>query len=148
MSGMARAHRAVGWGFFALVVLQFFLAGVGIFGAGTFDAHVLNATLLQVLSLVLVLVAVAGRLGRDVVAMSALLFVVVGVQGALPLLRDDAAFVAALHPVNALVVLGMGYAVARGRTLARRSAGDGERERVADRPQPVRGETRQPVGAE
>lgn len=118
MSGMARAHRTVGWGFVGLVVLQFFLAGIGVFGAASFDAHAINGTLLLVLALVLVLLALAGRLGGGVIAISVLLFVLTGVQGALPGLRDGAAVIAALHPLNALALLVLGHAVAHGRTLA------------------------------
>jgi len=118
MSGMARAHAVIGWGFVGLVVLQFFLAGLGIFGAADFTAHVINGTVLLVLALLLVILALAGRLGGGAVAISALLLVLTGLQGALPGMRDGAAVIAALHPLNALVLLLLGFAVARGLTLA------------------------------
>ena len=64
------------------------------------------------------LVAAVRRMGRAVVTMSAALLVVTFLQGALPALRDDAPVVAALHPLTALVLVVLGYALARGSTLA------------------------------
>ncbi len=81
MSGMARAHARVGWGFVGLVALQFFL-------------------------------------GRRAVTLSVLVLFLAALQHVLPALREGAPVVAALHPVNALVLLVLGYAVACGRTLA------------------------------
>lgn len=110
----ARSHLLIARAFVALVVVQFFLAGLGLFATTGFGPHELNAGLLSLLTVVLVALAVAGRLGRTLTATSVGLLVVVAVQGFLPLVRDDAPIVAALHPVNALVVLAVGLALARG----------------------------------
>ena len=133
MSGMARAHAMVGWGFVGLVALQFFLAGLGMFGASDFTSHAINGTLLLLVALVLVVLAAVGRLGRQAVTLSVLVLFLAALQHVLPALRDGAPVVAALHPVNALVLLVIGYAVARGRTLASLTAEPG-----ASRAQAVR----------
>lgn len=73
-----KAHATTAWVFLGLLALQFFLAGIGIFGAGSFDPHAINGTLMLVVAPVL----------------------------------------AALHPVNALVLLVLAYALARGSTVA------------------------------
>ena len=76
-----KLFTTLAWLFLGLVAVQFFLAGIGIFGAGSFDAHVINGTLLLVVALAL-------------------------------------SIVAALHPLTALVLVVLGYALARGSTLA------------------------------
>jgi hypothetical protein len=105
------------------VVVQVFLAGVGLFGAGDMAGHVDFGYLLAIVPLLPLLLAWPARAGRRTVALCAGTLVAAQVQTFLPLLRDDAPFVAALHPVNALLVFGLGFMVARrGLVLARTSA--------------------------
>ncbi len=113
-----KLFTTLAWLFLGLVAVQFFLAGIGIFGAGSFDAHVINGTLLLVVALALSIVAAVTRMGRAAVTMSAVLLVATFLQGALPAMREDAPVVAALHPLTALVLVVLGYALARGSTLA------------------------------
>jgi hypothetical membrane protein len=113
-----RAHAITAWVFLGLLALQFFLAGIGIFGAGSFDPHAINGTLMLVVALVLLILAAVRRLGRPIVTMSAVLLLLTLVQGFLPAARDDAPVLAALHPVNALVLLVLAHALARGSTVA------------------------------
>jgi hypothetical protein len=102
------------------VVVQVFLAGVGLFGAGEMTTHVDFGYLLSIVPLLPLLLAWPARVGGRTAALCAVLLVVTQVQTFLPLFRDGAPLVAALHPVNALFVFGLSLMVARrGLALAR-----------------------------
>jgi len=104
-----------------LVVVQVFLAGLGMFGAESFEAHRSFGNALQGLTAVLLILAIIGpRTTRDI-AMAAGLVVLVTIQIGLVGARDDAPGLAALHPVLALFTMGlavhMGLHVLRGRRV-------------------------------
>jgi len=99
---VARVHRGLAWMILAAVIAQFFLAGLGIFGAAGFDAHMMTGNLIGVASLILVILALVGRLGGATIGRSALLLVLTIVQSLLP---RGPSLIAALHPVNALAIL-------------------------------------------
>jgi len=86
-------------------VLQFFFAGLGVFGTEGFDTHRSFGWILHTLAVVIFLLAVIGpRTGRDI-GMAAALVVLMTVQ--IMLANAGAAGIAALHPVLALLVLGL-----------------------------------------
>ena len=87
-----------------LVTVQFVTAGVGLFGASDFDLHEGLAGIIHLLPLLMLIVALLGRLGRFFALAALGLLVLITVQFALPGLRDDVAELAALHPLNALVI--------------------------------------------
>ena len=102
----------------AAVVVQFFLAGAGVFRAkpkagehlfesSAFDAHRGLGTILQASALLLLLLALLAWPGRRLLIGSAALFVLLIVQGILAGAGDSAPWVAALHPVNGLLILGL-----------------------------------------
>ncbi|MGH2456916.1 MAG: DUF6220 domain-containing protein [Candidatus Limnocylindria bacterium] len=109
--------------FVAAVVVQVFLAGVGLFGAGEMTTHVEFGYLVATLPLLPLLLAWPARVGGRTAALCAASLLAAQVQTFLPLARDSAPMVAALHPVNALVVFGLGLLVAR-RGLALLRSGD------------------------
>ncbi len=86
------------------VVVQVFLAGLGLFGASDFDAHRLFAFVLHAVTLSLVALAALGRRGALVLAVTVALAVLVFVQGLLVVVAARAPVVGALHPVGALVL--------------------------------------------
>ncbi|HYN63582.1 MAG TPA: DUF6220 domain-containing protein [Candidatus Limnocylindrales bacterium] len=97
------------------VLVQVFLAGMGLSRLGDSDirAHIdfgYTLSLAPVVPLVLTWPARAG--GRTAILCVALL-VDTFVQTLLPLARDSVPFVAALHPVNALLVFGLSLLLAR-----------------------------------
>jgi hypothetical protein len=105
------------------VVVQFFLAGAGAFGATSFDAHETLGTVLLVLSGVAVVLALLAHAFRR---HTALLLGVLLLQTFLGILGTDTqAWIGGLHAVNALAVMGAAA------TLARRTSTGGVR------PQPV-----------
>jgi hypothetical protein len=107
------AYSGLGWLIVALGVVQFFLAGLGFFGSEGFDPHETVGRILHGITILVVLCAILGpRNGRDI-GMAVVLFVVTTIQTLLPELRDDASWLAALHPVLALAVLGLAAHIGR-----------------------------------
>ena len=101
--GSSTAYSGLGW----LIVLQFFLAGLGIFGAESFSSHETVGGILHGLTVLVFLLAIAGpRTGRDI-GLGFALAALTTLQISLPELRDDSAWLAAFHPVLALAVLGL-----------------------------------------
>jgi len=73
------------------------------------DPHVIVGTLMLLVSLLILLTALAARPGRRILWMSVALFVFMVIQYILPFTFDSAStrWIAALHAVNALIVTGL-----------------------------------------
>jgi hypothetical protein len=99
--------------FLASVVVQVFLIGLYLFAAGNLDWHRFFALVPTVLSLIVLVTAFVARLPTRSKQWSAALFVATFIQGALPGLKGSVPIVAALHPVNALLMLWLGIVVLR-----------------------------------
>ena len=110
MSSVPKVHQGLAFFLLTLGVLQFFLAGIAVFG-GSIDAHriVGNATVL--LGLILLVLAFVGR--REALFQSAVLFGLLILQTLLAIVGRDATVIGALHPVNALLVLFVAHQAAR-----------------------------------
>ena len=119
-----RIFQGLAWIVFAVVLLQFFFAGIGIFGEEqwgeeAFAPHAMAGLLLVPTSLILLILAgvaaFTGNLAGRTVGLAALLFILFIVQAALVIaFSKNAPVIAALHPVNALVLLGLSSYLARG----------------------------------
>ncbi len=114
------SFRGLAWLFLIGVVLQYFLAGLGVFGAASFGPHATVGTLLLIVSLILLILAVlsllTGALSRREAALAALLFALMVLQWLLvEVFPGRVPALAALHPVNGLIVLALAYALAAGR---------------------------------
>jgi Family of unknown function (DUF6220) len=97
-----------------LVLVQFFLAGLGWFDPSVgFDAHETVGFIIHTLTAVLFLLSIAGPRTRRDMGMSFALLVIATIQIALPDLRDDAPVLAAFHPLVALVIGGLAHAIGR-----------------------------------
>jgi len=90
------------------VAVQFFLAGLGAFGAEpTYDSHRVLGFVLAVGSLALLVVAIVGRLPRLFLLLT---LVLVGLNALQIVLASvDVEEIAALHPVNALGIIFVAY---------------------------------------
>jgi hypothetical protein len=93
------------------VVVQFFLAGLGVFEASSYDAHRALGYILAVGSLVLLIIAIVGRLPRLTSLVTLLLIGLNALQ--IVLVNIDVDEVKALHPVNALVISFVAYGLLR-----------------------------------
>ncbi len=95
------------WLFIACAVVQVFLAGLAIFSvpAGDFATHREWGYTFGYLVLVILILALVGRLPRRQVGMSVLLLVLFFLQSVFVAIRADYPSVAALHPLNGFLIL-------------------------------------------
>ena len=108
-SGATTAYSALALAIAVGVIVQVFLAGLGIFGAESFDAHEGFGWILHTAAIVVFLLALLGpRTGRTI-GLGFGLLVLMTIQIFFVSTRDDAPYVAALHPVFALLVLGHAF---------------------------------------
>ena len=115
LSTVASIHRTLAAGFLALVLVEFFFAGLVAFGEMTSYAHRDLGSLLMALAAVLAVLAIVDRPeARDAsigLAFVMLLEVVVGELG------DDVAVLGGVHGLIALVVLYAAWQALRGLPL-------------------------------
>lgn len=110
---IVQIHQWLARIFLAGLLLQFYLASAPLFGAGSFRPHQILGAALALIVFLFPVLALAGRLGRQRLGISILLVVLTIVQVLLPALRGAAPWIAALHPVNALVLMGMSARIGR-----------------------------------
>jgi hypothetical protein len=118
------AYLVVAWLFVACLVVQVFLAGLGVFaGADNFTTHTEFARTFGLLTLILIALAIIGRLGRRLIWLSVLVFALFVLQSVFIALRETAPVAAALHPVNGFLILLISISIAqRARRLLRTPA--------------------------
>lgn len=115
-----RIHLLVAWAFVAGLLIQVFLAGLGVFESSSkFGTHAGWGYMLGLIPLVLLVLAGAGQLGQRQVLYGAGLFGMFIVQSMLVAFRSSAPVVAALHPVNGFLLLLVAVAMAREAWAAR-----------------------------
>ncbi len=95
------------------LLIQLYLAGAPMFGVTSFQPHRMLGVGLTVLAFFFPVLALVGRLGRQRLGLSILLVVLFLVQGTLPMLRGTVSWIAALHAVNALALMGVSAALGR-----------------------------------
>jgi hypothetical protein len=99
--------------FVAGIAYQVFLAGMAVFGAGAWSSHIDFGYLVTIVPVLLILTAWLAKAGRRTVWLSVVTLVVAQVQTILPWFREDVPWISALHPVNAMVIFGLGIVLAR-----------------------------------
>lgn len=124
MRSIARTiHLVAAWLFVAGLVVQVFLAGLGVFsGPASFVTHRDVGYSLSVIPIVLLVAGLLGGLGRRLALLAALEFVLFILQSVFVLMRTSAPAVAALHPVNGFLILLIALLIARESLAARASA--------------------------
>lgn len=123
MAWARTAHIGLVTLFLGALFVQVFFAGAAVFGATSFAPHGILGTLLVLVSLV---VLILSALARQQVKLSAALFGLTVLQMVLVRLGDVSPWISALHPVNALLVIGCASGL-----LQRARAGDSAPARVA-----------------
>lgn len=105
LSGARYLYLGLVWIYLAAIVVQVFLAGIGLFGlARDFEPHRNVGWILHLGPVLLLIVAAVARVGARTIWWNVALLVVQGVQPLLPGLRADLPWAAALHPVLALFI--------------------------------------------
>jgi hypothetical protein len=122
-TGAYTALGVVAWLFAACIIVQVFLAGMGVFdGPERFETHRDFGYLFGWLTLVMVVIAAVGRLGRVLIGLSVLALIQFFLQSILILFREDQPAIAALHPVNGVLLLVVSIAIGRIAWAGRRAA--------------------------
>ena len=104
------------------IVVQVFLAGVGVFGANSFDAHESFGWMIHSAAILLFILALIGPRTRRAIGMSFGLLALMTIQIELVGARVDEPYVAAFHPVLALFVLGLAVHIGMPALSRRRGA--------------------------
>ena len=102
------AYPVVAGLFVACAVIQVFLAGLGVFDdPSSFITHRNFGYLFGWLTLVLLVIALVGRMPRRYVGLAVLILVLFSLQSVFVAVRQDMPAVAALHPLNGFLILGV-----------------------------------------
>ena len=109
-----RAQRACVVSYIVAVALQFYVAGLALFGAASFVPHALLGYGLVVGALTLAALTMAARFPRRTVALALSLIPLTFLQPVLVLvLRASAPPLAALHTLNALLIFALALLIAQ-----------------------------------
>lgn len=93
------------------IVAEFLFAGMGVFHATSFAIHKDTGEAITYASCLLFILSLVGLLGRARIGLSALIFVLMIIQNLL--LHMHQPYVAALHPLNGLAIMGATAALLR-----------------------------------
>ena len=129
------AHPIVTTVFVACAILQVFLAGLGVFDdPKAFITHRDFGYMFGWLTLAMLVLALVGRMPGRITGLSVLLLVLFALQSALVALRTDLPAVAALHPLNGFLILGVAVVTARSSWQLRRESVAAARARAGTAP--------------
>jgi mercuric ion transport protein len=115
VSTVARGiHLAAIWLFAACSIVQVFLAGLGVFvSPDRFALHRDFGYAFGWLLLVVIVAAIAGRLGRRQIGYAVGLMVLFTLQSVFVAVRASAPEIAALHPVNGFLIVAVAFVSGR-----------------------------------
>jgi hypothetical protein len=114
---------------------QVFFIGLYLFAKYDLGLHLLGALVVTVVALAILVITFVARLDTQSKRYAAVLFVLTIVQGALPGFKDSMGVVAALHPVNALLLFWLGVWILRdAQSYVRAGAPVGETAAAAEAP--------------
>ena len=112
LSTVASIHRALAAGFFALVLVELFFAGLVAFGETTSYAHRDLGSLLLLLSAVLTALAVIDRPKAREASLA--LFLVTLLEAALGVVAEDVGVLGGVHGLVAVLVVYLAWQALRG----------------------------------
>jgi hypothetical protein len=102
------------WLFVLAVAIQFLLAGLGVLGGESLEPHrQWGFIVLHLIPILMLIAAIVGRMGRTVIVLTVVLFLLVFLQ---PLFVDpglDPRWLRSLHVLNALFIFALGYHLAQ-----------------------------------
>lgn len=102
------------WLFLVAVVAQVYVAGLMLFGQdGGKDLHVGVGYMLGTAAVLFLALPGLARAGRTTVMLGIVLALITFFQPNLTFARDDSPFIAALHPVNALLIFALAVVMVR-----------------------------------
>ena len=116
-------YLVLAWLFVALLLVQVFLAGLGVFRSDAdFPTHRDFGYLLELFPILLLVFGVLGGMDRRLAVIAAVVFGQFILQSVFVLQRGSAPMIAALHPVNGFLILLLAVVMARAAWMARAEA--------------------------
>jgi hypothetical protein len=115
-SMLKQANAWLAWAFVAALLVQVWLAGSAIRelgGNGSFATHSDFGYLIGLFSLILLIMAILARSGRRRILQALAILGLYVVQSTLPFMDPGLPAAAALHPVNAVLMIGLAAWYAR-----------------------------------
>lgn len=114
MRYLARLVLAVlAWAFLVGIFVQVALAGIGLFGVASMDAHMEFGYWLPLFPMAMLIIVWPAHVGRRTSLSVLALTLMTIIQTMLPYFRDSVPVVAALHPPNAMLIFGLTIFVVR-----------------------------------
>jgi Family of unknown function (DUF6220) len=114
MQAARRIFVGLAWLFVLAVAIQFLLAGLGVLGGESLEAHrQWGFVVLHLIPILMFTAAIIGRMGRTVISLTVALFLLVFLQ---PLFADpeiDPVWLRSLHVLNALFIFVLGQYLAQ-----------------------------------
>ena len=114
---LLRVHAIAAWAFVITILVQVFYAGAAITalgGSGSFRTHIdFGYTVVGIAAAAVLVTAILARRGRREIGFAAGLLGLYIVQTSLPYAKGSLPWVAALHPVNALLLFALAAWYAR-----------------------------------
>ena len=118
------ALAVVAGAFSVLLIVQVFLAGLGVFQSPTaFETHRNFGYGISFVSFAMLVIAIVGRTGRTLIGLSALAVAQMFLQSVFVAFRTSQPAIAALHPVNGFLLLLVALWIARTAWQRRRVPG-------------------------
>ena len=109
-----KVFLVLAWMFVLAVAIQFLLAGLGILGGESLEAHrQWGFVALHLIPVLMLIAAIVGRMGRTVIGMTIGVFVLVFLQPLFAAPDLEPQWLRSLHVLNALFIAGVGYDLAR-----------------------------------
>ena len=125
MHGARRIFVGLAWVFVLAVAIQFLLAGLGVLGGESLEAHrQWGFVVLHLIPILMFIAAIIGRMGRTVIGLTVAVFLLVFLQ---PLFVDreiDPVWLRSLHVLNALFIFALGQYLAQRATRTVRGMTD------------------------
>ena len=114
MVGARKVFVVLAWSFVVAVAIQFLLAGLGILGGESLEPHrQWGFVALHLIPVLMLIAAIVGRMGRTVIGMTIGVFVLVFLQPLFAASDLEPQWLRSLHVLNALLIAGLGYDLAR-----------------------------------
>jgi len=124
-----RLQRTCAFLYLAALALQFYAAGLAIFGVSTFMSHALFGYSMILGAAILLTLTIVARLPRRTKLLAALVLLLTILQPVLALIRTPVPALAALHPVNALIIFAIAAKIASSTALPATARSGSERSR-------------------
>ena len=109
-----KIFAGLAWLFVLAVAIQFLLAGLGILGGESMDAHrAWGFLVLHLIPSLMFIAAIVGRMGRTVIGLTGALVLLVFLQALFASPELDPRWLRSLHVLNALFIFTLGFHLAQ-----------------------------------